>query len=110
MPRTNLPPLEYDANGWGFDNLLPGHIVAHSAFRFGEPIIAGTRMPTDIAGASWRAKCWEDYALTEQQTLIAAAFEAGRAWQRSHKRRRRIEAEVKIGWERYEQTKKEATQ
>jgi uncharacterized protein (DUF433 family) len=96
-----LPPLKHDKHG-EYDELLPGFIVAHPRIQFGEPTLKGTRY-TCSAGWLWdyldRPAQLAKLGYTREQVIAASAFQAGREWQRSRARRKRIDDIVwKLSW------------
>lgn len=84
------------------DTIMPDYIVAHSGRKFGEPTIIGTRLPCE----TWYLEDPEGYGIPREQALVAAAFHYGRLWQRSRKRRQRMEQVVKALWDRFRAEKK----
>ena len=107
-----LPPLRIEDDGERYyvvDELVPGYIEAISDVHSGEPCIAGTRMS---ASTAW---IWEflDHpdpeirnGLTRDQILVAAGFRAGQDWQRSRKRRQRMDKAQAINWKRIKERRK----
>lgn len=85
---------------WLVDTILPGFIEAHSGRQFGEPTVINDRYPCS-AGWAWEyLDDPEKASMTREQIIAACAFEAGRDWQRSRKRRQRIQQAVHDGWEK----------
>jgi hypothetical protein len=106
---TALPPLEeregYSGQPFYVDVLVPGFVEASCAHQFGYPTMPGTRLPTY---AQWM---WEyldkpeemgypEGFMTREKIIAAYAFEQGIQWQRSRKRRKRMEETVAQHWER----------
>ena len=96
--------LSYDGD-WLVEELVPGLIVAHAGMCFGKPTIKGTRVHVGVARAVFLDP--ENYEVTHEQALALYAFAQGMAWQRSGKRRRRMEMAVAEGWEKHHQRRLE---
>lgn len=94
-----MKDLRYDGH-WGIDDIVPNLIVANSAIMWGEPIIAGTRIPTSVIGNQPESAedVADDYCTSPLTVIAARCFEAGRDWQRSKKRRKRMANAVNYGW------------
>ena len=109
----NLPPLRIEDDGEHYcaiDELVPGFIEARSDTHSGDPVIEGTRM---IATTYW---LWEflDHpdpeirnGLSRDQILVAKGFREGVLWQRSRKRRQRMEEAQAINYQRYKERMKQ---
>ncbi len=97
-----------DDEGYYVDVLLPGFIEASSGVQFGAPCLKDTRLPTYV-GLGWVWDTLDDRhgrrveGLIREQIIALAAFDAGVEWQRSRKRRKRMDDEVKRLWERIAQ-------
>jgi hypothetical protein len=104
-----LPPLEerdgHNSEPYYVDVLVPGYVEASAAHQFGYPTIPGTRLPTY---ATW---IWEylekpeemgyaDGVITRERIIAAYAFEQGVEWQRSRKRRKRMDETVNQHWDK----------
>ena len=89
---------EYKDRHWFVAELVPDFIEAHTARRFGDACIKGTRVPTDTAAFAWKDKDWDDYCITEQQAFAAYCFEAGYEYHRNRKLKQRIAEGVSEGW------------
>lgn len=87
---------------WLVVELVPDLIVAHSAIRFGDTTIKGTRIPTDTAAFAFLEGNYGLWDMTEKQAFAAYCFEAGREYQRSRKLHKRIREAVKLGWSKEE--------
>lgn len=91
---------EHYEGDWLIVDLVPNFIQANTAIQFGSPTVIGGRVHTEVAAVAYQNKEWDDYgSLTEQQALIACAFEAGREYQRNRKLRKRIDEACQHGWE-----------
>ena len=107
-----LPPLRIEDDGDRYcvvDELVLGFIEARSDVHSGEPCIAGTRMTANTAWL-WLFRDDPDTEMrngvSRDQILVAEGFRAGRNWQRSRKRRQRMEDEVASHWKRIRERQK----
>ena len=76
------------------DTIMPDWIEAHSGICFGEPTLIGHRLRCSPHYLEDPA----DYSIRREQALVLAAFCYGVEWQRSRKRRARMEKAVKDFW------------
>ena len=89
-----LQDVKKGRNIYKVDTIMPGWIIAHSGICLGEPTLIGHRLrcaPHYLEGPV-------DYRITREQALVLAAFYYGMEWQRSRKRRARMEQAVRDFW------------
>ena len=96
MIERDYPLKEVELGGhvYKVDTIMPGWIIAHSGICFGEPTLIGHRLHC----SPHYLEDPEDYDITREQALVSAAFYYGMEWQKSRKRRQRMEQVVNGVW------------